>query len=58
MANYNKSPAFNPPSYPLEPDSQIDTIGQWKHLEIGARESALPKDIKNPFPVQHLPNGK
>jgi hypothetical protein len=57
MATLPTSPAFNPPTPSLEPDEQIVRINLGV-VEIGNRQSQQPKDIKNGFPIAHLPNGK
>lgn len=57
MATLPTSPAFNPPTPSLEPDESIVRVNLGV-VEIGARMSQQPKDIKNAFPVTHIPNGK
>jgi hypothetical protein len=57
MATLPSSPAFTPITPSLEADSSIVRINLGV-VEIGARMSQQPKDIKNAFPVAQLPNGK
>lgn len=57
MATIPSSPAFMPPTPPLDPDSSIVRVSLGS-VEIGARMSTQPKDVKNAFPLSPLPNGK
>jgi hypothetical protein len=57
MATLPTSPVFNPPTHSLEPDESIIRVNLGV-VEIGARMSQQPKDIKSAFPLNHLPNGK
>jgi hypothetical protein len=58
MAQDKQSPAFRAPTYSTAPDSQIETIGQRQELDFASRMSAQPKNIRNDFPVRHLPNNQ
>ena len=57
MATLPTSPAFTPPTPPLDPDSSIVRVSLGS-VEIGNRMSTQPKDVKNTFPLNQLPNGK
>ena len=57
MATLPTSPAFMPPTPSLDPDASIVRVSLGS-VEIGARMSAQPKDVKNAFPLTTLPNGK
>ena len=57
MATLPPSPAFTPPTPPLDPDSSIVRVSLGS-VEIGNRMSTQPKDVKNAFPLTQLPNGK
>ena len=58
MANLPNSPAFTPPTPSTEPENVIETFGQSKETQWGARMSIQPKGIQNDFPVRHIPNGQ
>jgi hypothetical protein len=57
MATLPSSPAFTPPTPSLDPDASIIRVSLGS-VEIGARMSAQPKDVKNAFPLTNVPNGK
>ena len=57
MATLPTSPAFTPPTPSLDPDESIVRVNL-NVVEIGARMSQQPKDAKNAFPLNHIPNGK
>jgi hypothetical protein len=57
MATLPTSPAFTPPTPSLDPDASIIRVSLGQ-VEIGNRMSQQPKDAKNVFPVNNIPNGK
>jgi hypothetical protein len=57
MATLPTSPAFMPPTPSLDPDASIVRVSLGS-VEIGARMSTQPKDVKNAFPLTNIPNGK
>ena len=57
MASTSPNPSFPGPYRNSVPDSDpmIKRV-EFTSMEVGARKSILPKNIKNDFAVQHVPN--